>query len=133
MQFIENIRLIKNEDLNHHGTLFAGRMAEWFVESTFLGAAKIKGEANLVCASINDIKYFLPVESGEIITFATKVIKVGESSIIVYGKVLNARGQKVVEGFVRYVSVDESGRKIAHNIILDKPETDEDRELASRI
>ena len=25
-------RLVKSEDLNHHGTLFAGRMSEWFVE-----------------------------------------------------------------------------------------------------
>lgn len=24
--------LIKSEDLNHHGTLFAGRTAEWLVE-----------------------------------------------------------------------------------------------------
>jgi len=27
------MRLVKSEDLNHHGTLFAGRTAEWFVES----------------------------------------------------------------------------------------------------
>ena len=26
-------RFVKGEDLNHHGTLFAGRAAEWFVES----------------------------------------------------------------------------------------------------
>ena len=25
--------LIKSEDLNHHGTLFAGRTAEWLVEA----------------------------------------------------------------------------------------------------
>jgi hypothetical protein len=30
------MRLVKSEDLNHHGTLFAGRTAEWFVESGFL-------------------------------------------------------------------------------------------------
>ena len=32
-------RLVKGEDLNHHGTLFAGRSAEWFVESGFIAAA----------------------------------------------------------------------------------------------
>ena len=30
------MRLVKSEDLNHHGTLFAGRTAEWFVESGFI-------------------------------------------------------------------------------------------------
>ena len=34
-------RLIKSEDLNHHGTLFAGRSAEWFVESGFIAASSI--------------------------------------------------------------------------------------------
>ena len=32
-------RLVKSEDLNHHGTLFAGRTAEWFVEAGFVSAA----------------------------------------------------------------------------------------------
>ncbi|NTU75550.1 MAG: acyl-CoA thioesterase, partial [Anaerolineaceae bacterium] len=31
--------LVKSEDLNHHGTLYAGRTAEWFVESGFIAAA----------------------------------------------------------------------------------------------
>ncbi len=26
-------RFVKSEDLNHHGTLFAGRTSEWFVET----------------------------------------------------------------------------------------------------
>lgn len=133
MNYVESSRLIKSEDLNHHGTLFAGRMAEWFVESSFFGAAKIKGEANLVCAQIHDIRYLLPVHSGEIITFASKVIKVGATSMFVYAKVLNMNGDKVLEGIVRFVSVDENENKIPHNITLDEPETDEDKELIKMI
>ena len=34
-------RLVKSEDLNHHGTLFAGRTAEWFVESGFIAATSL--------------------------------------------------------------------------------------------
>ena len=30
--------LVKSEDLNHHGTLYAGRSAEWFVEAGFIPA-----------------------------------------------------------------------------------------------
>ena len=34
-----SMRLVKGEDLNHHGTLYAGRTAEWFVEAGFIAAA----------------------------------------------------------------------------------------------
>lgn len=32
--------LVKSEDLNHHGTLFAARMASWFVDAAFARAAE---------------------------------------------------------------------------------------------
>ena len=28
--------LVRSEDLNHHGTLFAGRSSEWFIEAGFI-------------------------------------------------------------------------------------------------
>src|SRR5665254_21309 len=31
--------LVKSEDLNHHGTLYAWRSAEWLVEGAFVAAA----------------------------------------------------------------------------------------------
>jgi len=34
--------LIKSEDLNHHGTLFAGRGAEWMLKSLILSFIKGK-------------------------------------------------------------------------------------------
>ena len=33
MPIYKTYHLVKSEDLNHHGTLYAGRNAEWFVES----------------------------------------------------------------------------------------------------
>ena len=33
--------LVKSEDLNHHRTLYAGRTAEWFVETGFVAAANL--------------------------------------------------------------------------------------------
>jgi acyl-CoA hydrolase len=46
-------RLVKSEDLNHHGTLFAGRTAEWFVESGFIAAARLINPQNIVCLKIH--------------------------------------------------------------------------------
>ncbi|MFB3926434.1 MAG: acyl-CoA thioesterase, partial [Syntrophales bacterium] len=34
-------RQVKGQDLNHHGTLFAGRGAEWFVEAGLIAAASM--------------------------------------------------------------------------------------------
>ena len=42
--------LVKSEDLNHHGTLFAARTASWFVESAFIAAACEHGDpSEIVC------------------------------------------------------------------------------------
>ena len=35
MKVFKISHLVKSEDLNHHGTLFAGRTAEWLVERRF--------------------------------------------------------------------------------------------------
>ena len=45
--------LIKSEDLNHHGTLYAGRSAEWLVESGFIAAANLTSPENIVCLKIH--------------------------------------------------------------------------------
>ena len=39
MQPVLTHHFVKSEDLNHHGTLFAGRTAEWFVEAGLMAAA----------------------------------------------------------------------------------------------
>ena len=39
MKQYETLHLVKQEDLNHHGTLFAARAAAWVVESGFAAAA----------------------------------------------------------------------------------------------
>lgn len=42
-------RLVKSEDLNHHGTLFAGRMSEWFVEACSISGAIETGKLEKEC------------------------------------------------------------------------------------
>ena len=36
---VSNTHLVKGEDLNHHGTLYAGRGVEWMVETGFIVAS----------------------------------------------------------------------------------------------
>jgi len=41
MESFSSYHLVKSEDLNHHGTLFAGRSAEWTCS-----AAEVRGMLN---------------------------------------------------------------------------------------
>lgn len=126
--------LIKSEDLNHHGTLFAGRMAEWFIEGAFIAAASMYGNPdNIVCLKLHGLKFTAPATKGDIITLTTKTVYAGKTSMTVYGKVIkNDCGDILVEGFVTFVCVDENGKKIPHNIVLSEPETKEDIEIQER-
>lgn len=122
-------RLIKSEDLNHHGTLFAGRMAEWFVEGNFIAASRLFGDPNsVVCVKLHGLKFGTPANKGDIIELETKVIAVGNTSITVYGKVTrNETSFILVDGFTTFVCVDENGKKMLHN--LSKPEAANEEEI----
>jgi len=119
--------LIKSEDLNHHGTLFAGRMAEWFVEGAFVAAASLYGKPeNIVCVKMHGLKFAGPATKGDIITLVTSVVYTGTTSLTVYGKVCRNDSEKIlVEGFVTFVCVDHEGKKMAHNIVLPEPQDEE--------
>lgn len=124
-------RFVKSEDLNHHGTLFAGRMAEWFVEGCFIAAATLQGNPeNIVCVKLHGLKFSKPAKKGQIIKLTTTVVKAGTSSLTVYGKVTGVNDNNIgVEGFITFVCVDENGKKMAHNIVLPEPITEEDKKL----
>jgi acyl-CoA hydrolase len=131
MKHYISTHLIKSEDLNHHGTLFAGRMAEWFVEGTFVAAASLYGNPeNIVCVKVHGMKFAGPATKGDIITLTTRVVYAGNTSLTVYGKVCkNDDDNVLVDGFVTFVCVDKNGRKMPHNIVLPEPEDDEQRRL----
>lgn len=113
-------RLVKSEDLNHHGTLFAGRMAEWFVEGCFVAAASLHGNPEeIVCLKLHGMKFSKPSKKGQIIQLNTHVVKVGKSSITVYGCVTGVNDEIVsADGFITFVCVDENGVKKEHGITL---------------
>lgn len=84
-----NSRLVKSEELNHHGTLFAGRAAEWFVESAFIAASSTLGDPkNVVCLNVHGLLFRYPVKKGEIAKFSSRVANLGKTSIVVYTKIV---------------------------------------------
>jgi acyl-CoA hydrolase len=122
--------LVKSEDLNHHGTLYAGRSAEWFVESGFTAAAILTKPENIVCMQIHGMSFSRPVRRGEIVRFESKVIHTGRSRMVTYIRMM-ANEQKVVEGFITFVHVDSEGKALPHGIEI-VPTQPEDIELLER-
>ncbi len=119
-------RLIKSEDLNHHGTLFAGRTAEWFVESGFIGISSYLNPKNIVCLKVHGMEFKHPVKGGETICFNSKLAFVGKTSLIVHVEVThNKDNQHLVEGFISFVYVDENTKSTPHGIELELINTED--------
>jgi acyl-CoA hydrolase len=122
-------RLVKSEDLNHHGTLFAGRTAEWFVESGFIAATSVLNPQTVVCLNIHGMFFTKPARSGDILKFSSSVVYTGKSSLTVYVHVEKKGTEKpLVDGFVTFIHVDEDTRPSPHYLSID-PVTDEEKRL----
>lgn len=123
------VRLVKSEDLNHHGTLFAGRTAEWFVESGFIAVGSLLDPKNVVCLQIHGMRFLKPVKAGSIVTFKSKIILTGKSSLIAHISVTtNGDVLPLVHGFVTFIHVNEDTVPSPHHITV-TPKSDEDKAL----
>jgi acyl-CoA hydrolase len=119
--------LVKSEDINHHGTLYAGRTAEWFVEAGFIAAAALTDPRHTVCLQIHGMKFTSPIRCGEVVRVDSKVIYTGRSRMVSFVRIQN--GDKVVvEGFLTFIHVDLDGKSQPHGIEI-TPVTDEDKDL----
>lgn len=116
--------LVKSEDLNHHGTLYAGRTAEWFVESGFVAAASLTKPENVVCLKIHGMRFSRPVQRGDLICFTSRIAHAGTTSLVAYIK-SEVKGETVVEGFITFIHVDLDGKTFPHGVTV-VPESEEE-------
>ena len=125
-------RLVKPQELNHHGTLFAGRMAEWFVENCFICGALTTGKPkNIVCVNIHGLNFNTPSINGDIININSTIVRAGRTSFTVYGAITkNSSDTVICEGFITFAFVDENNIPIPHHIVLDA--TSDEMELSLR-
>jgi len=113
-------RLVKSEDLNHHGTLFAGKTAMWVVEAGFIAAASLTHPENIVCINVHGMLFKKPVRNGQIIRLESKVVLASKTRLVSYVRVLdNATEAACMDGFLSFVHVDLQGKPMPHGIVLD--------------
>ncbi len=122
-----SVHLVKGEDLNHHGTLYAGRTAEWFVESGFIAAASMTKPENIVCLKIHGMTFSRPIKKGELPVFTSRVALTGETKIVSLIEV-RVLGKLAVRGFITFIHVDLEGKPLPHGLNFE-PHTEEEQQL----
>ncbi|CDN32293.1 cytosolic long-chain acyl-CoA thioester hydrolase family protein [Mucinivorans hirudinis] len=122
--------LVKGEDLNHHGTLFAGRCAEWTVESGFIAVAYELDPHNIVCLQLHGLEILHPVRAGHIIELKSRIVRTGRTTITVYIEVHDCRDDKVLvsDAFITFCYVDENTKAQPHGLTF-VAENEREREL----
>lgn len=129
----KSCRLVKSEDLNHHGTLFAGRCAEWFVESGFIAVAGQLDPKFVVCLRIYGLEFLHPVRAGAVLTFESRIAALGRSTLTVYVRSYENRTpeRNFSDGFITFCYVDEQTRARPHGLTFEA-RTPEEEELNRR-
>lgn len=124
-------RIIKSEDLNHHGTLYAGRMAEWLVEACLITAINLtRKPEDVVCVRIHGFNFRKPARSGDVIEIRARIAYLGGRSITVSAGVhVNEGDVPSVTGMLTFVTVDRQGKPYDHGLTLPRDYIEENRDI----
>ncbi len=104
-------------DTNPHGTIFGGVLLSYIDQAGVVGAlAEIRGQGwpdpRMVTVALNGVEFHQPVLVGDIVSFWTRVVRIGTTSITVRVQVeTNRNGEtlSLTQAEVVYVSVDTTG------------------------
>jgi len=102
-------------DSNANGDIFGG----WVMAQVDLAGSVIPArytQGRMATVAVNEFIFKQPVRVGDILSFYSKLIHVGRTSVTVrvevYAERFSAQGRyiKVTEALVTYVAIDEQGR-----------------------
>jgi len=105
------------KDTNAHGTIFGGVILS-YIDQAAAVEAKRHGASLIVTVAMREVVFHEPVHVGDLVSFYTKLVKIGRTSITVSVEVVSerdashARPVKVTEAEVTFVNVDASRRPI---------------------
>lgn len=104
-------------DTNPHGTIFGGVVLSYIDQAGAVGAThhiRASGwpDQPIVSVAMNSVEFHRPVFVGDIVSFWTRLVRVGTTSITMYVDVEADRSGEAVhltEAEVTYVAVDLTG------------------------
>lgn len=103
-------------DTNGYGTIFGGAILSHLDIAGSIEARKHR-QCRMVTVAIDKVEFIAPVYVGDLVSFYTKTLQVGRTSVTVFIEVEAERADgsgtvRVTEAKAVYVAVDESGRPI---------------------
>ncbi|MCW8131207.1 MAG: acyl-CoA thioesterase [Planctomycetota bacterium] len=104
----ESTLLVRPEHLNHHGSLFGGRLLEWLDEQAYIAAiTRLDYRANLVTVAIDNVEFHQQVRKGAVLRFRSMLVHVGRTSLTVHTEVaLMPSELNIFEAYVTFVALD---------------------------
>ena len=104
-------------DTNAYGTIFGGVILSYIDMAGGIEARRYRAQ-KYVTVAMHEVVFVAPVFLGDLVTFYTRVLKVGTTSVTIdveveverLGPSGNREIVKVTEAEVTYVAVDGSGR-----------------------
>lgn len=105
--------LMMPRDTNPHGTIFGGVLLSYIDQAGAIGARHEIRRAGwpdhpLVTVAMNSVEFHQPVFVGDVVSFSTRVLRIGRTSVTTHVSVQTDRSGKTVnltEAEVTYVAV----------------------------
>jgi len=104
-------------DTNPLGTIFGGLILSYIDQAGAIQAHQ-ESQKKLVTVAMHEVKFIAPVFVGDLVSFYTKIIKIGNTSITVLVTVDARRANaphetvRVTQAEVVYVAVDQPGKPV---------------------
>lgn len=115
---IPAIRLVMlPKDTNAQGTIFGGVILSYIDEAGGIEARK-HGDKRFLTVAMKQVEFHKPVQVGDLVSFYTKTLRVGRTSVTVHVEVEAQRKEdysdraKVTEAEVVYVAVGSDNRPV---------------------
>jgi acyl-CoA thioesterase YciA len=105
-------------DANYLGTIFGGVILS-SLDLAGAVAAHQHSNKKLVTTAMREVKFIAPVFVGDLVSFYTDIVKIGNTSITVRVTVEASRAQpphetvRVTQAEVVYVAIDEDGKPVS--------------------
>jgi acyl-CoA thioesterase YciA len=105
------------KDTNAHGTIFGGVILS-YIDQAAAVEAKRHGASMIVTVAMREVVFHEPVLVGDLVSFYTRLVRIGRTSITISVEVLSERDAprsqpvKVTEAEVTFVNVDADRRPI---------------------
>ncbi|HJW14415.1 MAG TPA: acyl-CoA thioesterase [Thermoanaerobaculia bacterium] len=105
------------KDTNAHGTIFGGVILS-FIDQAAAVEAKRQGASFIVTVAMREVVFHEPVNVGDLVSFYTRLVKIGRTSITIAVEVYAQRGErgrepvKVTAAEVTFVNLDENRRPL---------------------